>query len=119
MPRFLVEVAYTPEAWAAQLERPQNRVEVLKPVLESVGARFESAYFAFGDADMVCIIDCPDNVSAAALSLCFSSGGALKAIKTTPLMTIEEGLEAMRRGARALAAYTPPARQQLAGSARN
>ena len=119
MPRFLVEVAYTPEAWAAQLERPQNRIELLKPVLQTVGARFESAYFAFGDADIVCILDCPDNVSAAALSLCFSSGGAVKAIKTTPLMTIEEGMEAMRKGARALAAYTPPARQQMAAATRN
>lgn len=119
MPRFLIEVAYTPEAWAAQLERPQNRIEVLKPVLQTVGARFESAYFAFGDVDIICIIDCPDNVSAAALSLCFSSGGALKAIKTTPLMTVEEGMEAMRKGARALAAYVPPSSQQMAGAARN
>lgn len=119
MPRFLVEVAYTPEAWAAQLERPQNRIELLKPVLQTVGARFESAYFAFGDADIVCILDCPDNVSAAALSLCFSAGGAIKAIKTTPLMTIEEGMEAMRKGARALAAYTAPTRQQMAATARN
>lgn len=119
MPRFLIEAAYTPEAWAAQLERPQNRIELLKPVLQTVGARFESAYFAFGDADIVCIVDCPDNVSAAALSLCFSSGGAIKSIKTIPLMTIEEGMEAMRKGARALAAYTPPTQKQMTGAARN
>jgi uncharacterized protein with GYD domain len=118
MPKFLVEVAYTPEAWAAQLEHPQNRAEVLKPCLETVGARFESFYFAFGEYDVVGIMDCPDNVSAAALSLAFSSGGSIKAIRTTPLMTVEEGLEALQKGARVRATYTPPARQ-MAGAARN
>lgn len=108
MPRFMMEVSYTPEAWTAQLQNPTNRIETLKPVLESVGAHFESAYFAFGDYDIVAVIDAPDNLSAAALSLTFSSGGAVKAIRTTPLMTIEEGLEAMRKGARALAAYKSP-----------
>ena len=115
MARFLIEVAYTPQAWAAQLERPENRIEVLKPTLETVGAKFESAYFAFGEYDIIGIIDAPDNVSAAALSLCFSAGGALKACKTTPLMTIEEGMEAMLKGQRALAAYKSPTALTAAG----
>ena len=118
MPRFMLEVSYTPEAWAAQLERPTNRIELLKPVLDSVGARFESAYFAFGEYDIVAIIESPDNTSAAALSLAFSAGGAIKKIRTTPLMTIEEGLEAMRKGARALVTYKAPTRQ-LSAAAKN
>ncbi|MBV8423876.1 MAG: GYD domain-containing protein [Candidatus Eremiobacteraeota bacterium] len=118
MPRFLCEAAYKPEAWAAQLENPTNRLEQLKPCLDSVGARVETAYFAFGEYDMIVIIEAPDNISAAALSLCFAAGGALKAMRTTPLMTIQEGMDAMRKGARALAAYTPLTRQ-MAGTAKN
>jgi uncharacterized protein with GYD domain len=118
MPRFLLEVAYTPEAWAVQLEHPANRIEILKPALDSVGARFENAYFAFGNYDIVAVIDAPDNISAAAVSLAFSAGGAVKTIRTTPLMTIEEGLEAMRKGARALGAYKPLTRH-LVGAAKN
>ena len=119
MARFLLEVSYTPQAWAAQLERPTNRIEALKPSLDTVGAKFESAYFAFGDYDIVAVIDAPDNVSAAALSLCFSAGGAVKAIKTTPLMTIDEGLEAMRKGKDALAKYTSISPQLAAAGTRN
>jgi len=115
MARFLIQVAYTPQAWAAQLERPENRIEVLKPTLASVDAKFETAYFAFGEYDIVAVIDAPDNVSAAALSLCFSAGGALRECKTTPLMTIDEGLEAMRKGQRALATYKSPASLTTAG----
>jgi hypothetical protein len=53
-------------------------------------------------------MEAPDNVSAAGLSMAVSAGGALKAIKTTPLMTIEEGIQAMKKGAAAAASYAPP-----------
>ena len=109
MPRYMVQLAYTPEAWASQLKNPANRVEAARPALEKVGARFEATYFAFGDYDLVFIMDAPDDVTGAALSLAFSAGGAVKAIKTTPLMTIEEGIEAMRKGAEVAAIYRPPA----------
>jgi uncharacterized protein with GYD domain len=56
-------------------------------------------WFCFGDYDLVALMELPDNVSAAAFSVAVSAGGAVKAIKTTPLMTVQEGLEAMRKGA--------------------
>ena len=40
MPRYLVQLAYILEAWAAQLRHPQNRIEVVGPALEAVGGRF-------------------------------------------------------------------------------
>src|SRR5712692_388041 len=69
MPYYLVQGAYTPEAWAAQLKTPQNRAELIKPLLQQVGARLESFYYAFGESDVVVTLEVPDNVSAAALSL--------------------------------------------------
>lgn len=114
MARYLLQVSYTPEAWAAQLKDPQNRAEAFKPVLDSVGARIECLYYAFGEYDLAGVIEAPDNVSIAACSLAFSAGGALKAVKTTPLMTIEEGLEAMRQGFRAFQNYKPPSAREPA-----
>jgi uncharacterized protein with GYD domain len=116
MSHYLLEIAYTPEAWAAQLEDPKDRSEVIRPVLESVGARFECLYYAFGDRDIVGIIDAPDNVSAAAISLAFSAGGALKSCRTTPLMTVQEGMDAMRKGFRAYGIYKPPSEGAAAGT---
>ena len=106
MARYLFQAAYTPEAWAAQINNPQNRVEALRPVIERLGGRLESAYYAFGDYDVIFIVEVPDNVSAAALSLAASAGGALKAVRTTPLMTLEEGMEALRKAGGA--GYRPP-----------
>ena len=108
MPHYLVQLAYTPEAWAAQLKNPQNRVEAVRPALEKVGGRFESVYFAFGEYDLVFIMEAPDNTSAAAFALAVAAGGAVKSYKTTPLMTIEEGLQAMRTGGEVAALYRPP-----------
>jgi uncharacterized protein with GYD domain len=108
MPRYLLEVAYTSEAWGAQLKNPRNRVEVVSELVQGLGGKFETAYFAFGEYDVVAITDLPDNISAAAMSIVVSAGGAVKAIKTTPLMTIDEGLEAMRKGASVAASYRPP-----------
>ena len=55
------------------------------------------SWFAFGEYDLVVVIEMPDNVSAAAWSLAIAAGGALKSVKTTPLMSIEEGLEALKK----------------------
>jgi uncharacterized protein with GYD domain len=77
-------------------------------VVEGLGGRIESVYFAFGEYDIVGIIDMPNNVSMAAFSLAASAGGAVKGVKTTPLMTIEEGIEAMRKASGT--GYRPPGR---------
>jgi hypothetical protein len=42
-----------------------------------------------------------DQVSAAALSMAISAGGAVKAVKTTPLMSFDDGLEAFRKAKQA------------------
>jgi uncharacterized protein with GYD domain len=106
MPHYLLQVAYTPDAWAAQLKNPQNRIEAIRPAVEGLGGKIECAYISFGEYDIVAVLDMPDNVSAAAFSIAASAGGAVKAAKTTPLMTMEEGIAAMRKGA--AAGYRPP-----------
>jgi uncharacterized protein with GYD domain len=109
MAHYLVQLAYSSEAWAAQLKNPQNRIEAVRPLLEKLGARFECAYLSFGKYDIVYVMEAPDNVSAAAISLAIAAGGAVKRYETTPLLTVEEGIEAMRKGAAAASTYRPPA----------
>jgi uncharacterized protein with GYD domain len=82
---------------------------VVLGLIEKVGVRFEIAYLAFGKYDLVLIIEAPDNVSAAAISLAITAGGAVKAYETTPLVTIEAGIAALRKGAEVAAAYRPSA----------
>ncbi len=106
MAKYLFQASYTSEAWAAQVRNPQNRVEVIRPVIEGLGGRLECAYLAFGDYDVVGIAEMPDNVTMAAFILAAAAGGALKTVKTTPLLTIEEGIEALRKASST--GYRPP-----------
>jgi uncharacterized protein with GYD domain len=100
MPHYLTQVAYTSEGWAALLKKPQNRIEAVRPAVEKLGGKIESAYFSFGEYDIVVVVETPDNVSAAAISMAFAAGGACKAVKTTPLLTVVEGVEAMKKAAK-------------------
>jgi len=106
MAQYLIQVAYTPQAWSSLLKNPQDRTQVLKPVLEKLGGSFGSAFMAFGEYDIVGILDMPSNVEAAAFAMAASAGGAIKSIKTTPLMTLEEGIEAMKKAGQS--GYVPP-----------
>ncbi len=107
MPHYLIQAAYTPEAWAAMVKNPQSRAEAVRPIIEGLGGKLLSIYLAFGEYDVVGLAEYPDNASAAAFSMAASAGGALKAVKTTPLMTTEEAVEAMRKAGQA--GYRPPA----------
>lgn len=106
MAHYLLQVAYTPEAWKLLVNNPQNRLDAVRPAVEKLGGRIQTGWLAFGDYDLVTIIEMPDNVSAAAFSLAASAGGAVKSIRTTPLLTMEEGIEAMKRASKA--GYQPP-----------
>ena len=106
MAHYLLQIAYTPEAWATLIKNPQNRLDAVRPAVEQMGGSIDGAWFAFGEYDVVLILQMPDNTSAAAIALAFAAGGALKASKTTPLLSIEEGIEALRRAGGS--SYRPP-----------
>lgn len=97
MPSYLVQVAYTPEAVAALIAKPQDRSEVIAKVVEKLGGKPGKLYLSFGDYDVVGIYEMPDNVGAAAFALAIAAGGAVKNVKTTPLMSSEEGIAALKK----------------------
>ena len=99
MPLFLSQVAYNEEGWQALVANPQNRLDAIRPVVDKLGGRIVNAYFAFGEYDFVLISEFPDHGSAAALAIAAAAGGAVKSMKTTPLMEAAEGLEAIRKAA--------------------
>jgi len=42
-------------------------------------------------------VDFPDNTSAAAFAMAVGGGGSCKSVKTTPLLSVDEGLAAMKK----------------------
>jgi len=105
MASFLVQVSYTPEALSALIAKPQNRMAVVKKSVENLGGTFTGSWMSFGDYDLVMLLEMPNNVSAAALAIAAAAGGSLKAIKTTPLLTIDQAMSALKKAGKS--GYTP------------
>jgi uncharacterized protein with GYD domain len=97
MPHYMTQFAYTSDAWAALAKNPQNREEVLRALVEKLGGRLLTFYYAFGEYDGVFITEMPDETTVTAAVLAAISPGHVKAIKTTVLLTTEQTLEAMRK----------------------
>ncbi len=106
MAHYLLQVAYTSEAWVSMVKHPQDRIEAVSKAVENLGGSVVGGWLSFGEYDTVAILEMPDNVSMAAFAVAVAAGGACKSVKTTPLLSAEEGTEAAMRAAKA--GYTPP-----------
>lgn len=97
MPHYLVQAAYTSEAIQALIKNPQSRTDAVRAAVEKLGGQLVGNWASFGDYDTVVIVDMPSNIEAAAIALAVSGGGSCKSVKTTPLLSAAEALEAMKR----------------------
>jgi uncharacterized protein with GYD domain len=101
----MIQGSYGMEGLSAIVKEPQNRIQAIKPAIENLGGKLINAYFSFGDYDFVLIVEMPDNLSAVGISMAFGAGGAVKSIKTTPLLSATETMEAMKKAS--MAEYKP------------
>ncbi len=90
MAYFLLQVSYTPEAWAAMIKNPQDRSWAVEGAIKTLRGTMEGFWMAFGDYDIIGVVEMPNNVSAAAFSMAVAPGGACKSVRTTPLLTTAE-----------------------------
>lgn len=106
MAYFLLQGTYKTEVWKTLVSNPVNRVDAIRPAIEKLGGSVEGAWFSFGDYDVVLIMQMPDNSSAASFALAVAAGGAFKSHKTTPLLSMDEAVQAMIRASDT--GYRPP-----------
>jgi uncharacterized protein with GYD domain len=90
MPKYLIQARYTAEGLKGLAkDKGSGRKAALQNAMKSVKGKVESFYFALGQDDVVAIIEAPDNIAAAALSLNVGSTGLVN-IRTTALLTADE-----------------------------
>ena len=97
MPLFLTQVSYTQQAWQSLIESPQNRLEVVRTVVEKLGGKVVNGWAAFGDYDVILVSEMPDQVAAAGFAMAVAAGGACRSVKTTPLLSMTETVEALKK----------------------
>lgn len=108
MPRYMIQAAYTTEALAAFVSKPQDRVTSVRALTERMGAKLESFDFCLGDYDVVATYTAPDDTTAVAIALAVTSAGHLKSFKTTKLISPEDFTAASQKAGGA--AFQAPSR---------
>lgn len=98
MPTFLFRFSYTPETWAALMANPEDRSDAAREYVEAIGGEMHGFWYSFGEYDGHMIFDAPDEIAAAGVSLAVSAGGAMSAVDTTVLMTVDDTLKSLERG---------------------
>ena len=98
MALYLFRFGYTPEAWAALIEKPEDRRNALATQLfATFGGRLEGLWYAFGEHDGYALVDLPDAVSAAAASAAVAATGSFRKLEATVLITVDEMVAALER----------------------
>ena len=106
MPKYLFGARYSAEGVKGVLkEGGSKRREAVDQGVRSVGGKLECFYYAFGENDVVGVIEFPDQASAAAFSAATNSSG-LVTVSLTPLITVEEIDAAAKKSPQ----YRPPGR---------
>jgi uncharacterized protein with GYD domain len=85
------------DGWTRSIHNPQDPFEAVRTPILRLGGRIESSYFAVGSFDVLAITQFPDTMSIGEIPVAFATGGAVARILTTPLLTTERALEAMRK----------------------
>ena len=90
MPKYLIQASYTADGLKGLAkDKASGRKAAVSAALKAIKGKLECFYFAFGSDDAVLIVDVPDNVSAAAISLSAGQSGLVH-LRTTPLLTTDE-----------------------------
>jgi uncharacterized protein with GYD domain len=108
MGHYLIEVGYTPEAWSNQIDTEANVIDRISPAVKACGGKIECIYYAFGERDLIGVMDFKTPEDAAAFGLAVASSGALSMYRTTPLLSVDQGIASMHKAKTARKAYTPP-----------
>ena len=97
---YLLGLSFTAESTKRLVARPLNRQANTEKAVKAVGGKLHQYYYSFGRYDAIAIVEYKGNVDAVAGSMMAGASGAFARIETFPLLTIEEGVEAMGKAAK-------------------
>ena len=90
MPKYLFQARYTTEGIQGLVnDSASGRRADVQAAVKALGGNVEAFYYAFGDEDVVTIVDLPDNIKAAAFGLTTIGSGTVR-VRTTPLLSVED-----------------------------
>lgn len=106
MPRYLLQANYTQQGLAGLVSSPEDRSEVIKTLVESVGGKLITFDYCFGEFDLVGVFEMPDDTAMASVVMAVGTAGGATNLRTTVLIPLADGVAAAQK-AKELS-YRPP-----------
>ena len=110
MPLFITYASYSHSGIKGMVDKPVDRSEAIKALVEKAGGRFVALYMTTGSNDVVLIYDAPDGSDAVAMGMAAAASGSLSRIETVRAWTAGEFKGIAERRPKLSGAYTPPGR---------
>jgi uncharacterized protein with GYD domain len=97
MPKYMIEATYTSKGLRGVVkDKASGRKAAIEKIINASGGKLEAVYYAFGQSDVFVLFDCPDAVTAAAISVTVSATGLVRT-RTIPLLTVQETDQALSK----------------------
>lgn len=90
MPKFVVLASFTSEHWARLLEHPEAAVMGIERAADAVGAEVDLLQLMLGEHDVLGVIDAPDSLTQAAISVAMASTGVFRSFVTHELIAVAD-----------------------------
>lgn len=108
MPLFITYASYSPSGVKGIVDKPIDRSDVIKALIEKGGGKFIAMYNTTGSNDVVLITEAPDGSDAVAAGMAVSATGSVSKVETVRAWTPSEFKSIAEKAAKVASAYTPP-----------
>lgn len=88
--------------------KPQDRKEAVSKLVKSLGGKLHHYFFAFGEHDVVLILELPGHDEAMAMVMAAANTGSISDAETTVLVPSGDAVSAMKKAGEAGGSYVPP-----------
>jgi len=105
---YLYQLSYSKEAVKALVAKPSDREAAARKLIEALGGKLHHLFFAFGEYDIVCLIEGPDDKFMMAGAAAVASAGTVSASKTTKLMSAADAMAALTLANKVTSSYAAP-----------
>src|SRR5262245_8727709 len=110
MPLFITYASYSHTGIKGMVDKPADRSDIIKPLVEKAGGKLVALYMTTGSNDVVLIYEAPDGTDAVAMGMAAAASGSLARIETVRAWTSGEFKRIAEKAANLTGAYTPPGR---------
>ena len=109
MAKYAVFFTYNSDSWQRLINNPGfDRAAAMRQLADAMGGTLESIYWMSGTYDGFDIIEVPDSVTAAALSVTMTSTGAFKHVETHELFDERQIGQALEKSKGSRETYRAP-----------